>query len=109
MTASTSESYACIFKLLCDPGDTVLAPQPSYPLFDFLAGLEAINLKAYRMRYQPDTGWRIDLEQIKSLTTSRTRAIILVNPNNPTGSYIRRHERDPIVQPRGPPAGPACH
>ncbi|MCX5881929.1 MAG: pyridoxal phosphate-dependent aminotransferase [Deltaproteobacteria bacterium] len=84
LTSSTSESYACIFKLLCDPGDTVLAPQPSYPLFDFLASLEAIHLEA--------------LEQIKSLTTSRTRAIILVNPNNPTGSYIRHHERDQLTR-----------
>ena len=98
LTSSTSESYACIFKLLCDPEDTILAPQPSYPLFDFLADLESINLKAYRMRYQSDTGWLIDLEQIKSLTTSRTRAIILVNPNNPTGSYIRPHERDQLTR-----------
>jgi alanine-synthesizing transaminase len=98
LTSSTSESYACLFKLLCDPEDTVLAPQPSYPLFDFLAGLESVNLKAYRMRYQPDTGWQIDLEQIKSLTTPRTRAIILVNPNNPTGSYVRPHERDQLTR-----------
>ncbi|MFH0996564.1 MAG: pyridoxal phosphate-dependent aminotransferase [Pseudomonadota bacterium] len=98
LTASTSESYACLFKLLCDPGDTVLAPQPSYPLFDFLAGLDAIHLETYRMRYQPDTGWRIDLEQIKSLITSRTRAIIMVNPNNPTGSYIRPQERDQLTR-----------
>lgn len=98
LTSSTSESYACLFKLLCNPGDTVLSPQPSYPLFDFLAGLESINLETYRMRYQPDTGWQIDLEQIRSLTTSRTRAILLVNPNNPTGSYIRPHERDGLTR-----------
>ena len=98
LTASTSESYACLFKLLCDPGDTVLAPRPSYPLFDFLAGLESIHLEAYPLRYQADSGWRIDLEQIKSLTTPRTRAIILVNPNNPTGSYIRPHERDRLTR-----------
>ena len=97
LTSSTSESYACLFKLLCDPEDTVLAPQPSYPLFDFLAGLESVNLEAYQLRYQPDTGWQIDLDQIKSLTTPRTRAIILVNPNNPTGSYIRPHERDQLT------------
>jgi alanine-synthesizing transaminase len=98
LTASTSESYACLFKLLCDPGDTVLAPQPSYPLFDFLAGLEAIHLEAYRMRYLPDSGWQLDIEQIQSLTTPRTRAIILVNPNNPTGSYVRPHERDQLTR-----------
>lgn len=98
LTSSTSESYACLFKLLCDPGDTVLAPRPSYPLFDFLAGLESINLEAYQLRYQPDTGWRIDLEQIKSVTTSRTRAIILVNPNNPTGSCVQPRERDLLTR-----------
>jgi aspartate/methionine/tyrosine aminotransferase len=98
LTSSTSESYACLFKLLCDPGDTVLAPRPSYPLFDFLAGLDAIHLEAYQMRYRHDTGWGIDLEQIKSLTTPRTRAVILVNPNNPTGSYVRPHARDPLTR-----------
>ncbi len=98
LTASTSESYACLFKLLCDPGDTVLAPRPSYPLFDYLAGLESIHLETYPLRYQPDTGWRIDLEQIKSLTTPRTRAILLVNPNNPTGSYVRPHEREQLTR-----------
>jgi alanine-synthesizing transaminase len=98
LTSSTSESYACLFKLLCDPGDTVLAPRPSYPLFDLLAGLEAINLEAYQLRYQPDIGWRIDMEQIKALTTPRTRAIILVNPNNPTGSYVRPHEHDQLTR-----------
>jgi alanine-synthesizing transaminase len=96
LTSSTSESYACLFKLLCDPGDTVLAPRPSYPLFDFLAGLESIRLEAYPLHYHPDTGWRIDVEKIKSLTTPRTRAIILVNPNNPTGSYVRPYERDQL-------------
>jgi len=98
LTSSTSESYACLFKLLCDPGDTVLTPQPSYPLFDFLAGLEAIHLEGYRLRYHHEAGWRIDLEQIQSLTTSRTRAIILVNPNNPTGSYVRPHEADQLTR-----------
>jgi alanine-synthesizing transaminase len=94
LTSSTSESYALLFKLLCDPGDTVLAPRPSYPLFDFLTGLEAVHLEPYRMRYRHETGWQIDLEQIRPLTTARTRAIILVNPNNPTGSFVRPHERD---------------
>ena len=92
LTASTSESYACLLKLLCDPGDTVLVPRPSYPLFDFLAGLEAVHLEPYRINCLPDTGWRIDLAHIRSLATSRTRAVILVNPNNPTGSYVRPDE-----------------
>ena len=92
LTASTSESYSFLFKLLCDPGDRVLIPRPSYPLFDFLAGLESIRPEAYRMYCLPDSGWRIDMDHLQSLTTSRTRAVILVNPNNPTGSYIRPDE-----------------
>ena len=92
LAASTSESYAWLLKLLCDPGDTVLVPRPSYPLFDFLAALEAVRLEPYRMHCLPDAGWRIDLAQVQSLTTSRTRAVILVNPNNPTGAYVRPDE-----------------
>lgn len=98
LTSSTSESYALLFKLLCDPGDAVLAPLPGYPLFDFLAGLEAVRLEAYRVRYRHDTGWRIDLAQIRSLTTARTRAVVLVNPNNPTGSFVRPREFDPLAR-----------
>jgi aspartate/methionine/tyrosine aminotransferase len=92
LTASTSESYGFLFKLLCNPGDRVLVPRPSYPLFDFLADLESVHLEAYRMHCLPDAGWRIDMNHLRTLTTSRTRAIILVNPNNPTGSYIRPDE-----------------
>jgi len=97
LTSSTSEAYACIFKLLCDPGDTVLVPRPSYPLFEFLAKLESVKLDAYRLTYHPGIGWQIDMEHVKSLTTPRTRAIILVNPNNPTGSYIKPHEIEAIT------------
>ncbi len=92
LTASTSESYGFLFKLLCNPGDRVLIPRPSYPLFDFLAALESIHLEAYRMHCLSDAGWRIDMDHLRTLTTSRTRAVILVNPNNPTGSYIRPDE-----------------
>jgi len=98
LTASTSESYAILFKLLCDPGDVVLVPHPSYPLFDFLADLESVHLESYRMHCRPDTGWWIDPADIRSLTTPRTRAVILVNPNNPTGSYVRPDEFDELCR-----------
>lgn len=96
LTASTSEAYAYLLKLLCDPGDEVLIPQPSYPLFEHLANLESVQLKPYRLRYNDQ--WRIDIDEIKSSTTERTRAIILVSPNNPTGSFVKRDELDAISE-----------
>lgn len=95
LTASTSEAYAYLFKLLANPGDEVLAPRPSYPLFDFLAGLESVRLAPYRLVY--DHGWSIDLDSIARVLTGRTRALILVNPNNPTGSFVKRRELERIV------------
>jgi aspartate/methionine/tyrosine aminotransferase len=90
LTASTSEAYAFLFKLLCDPGDEVLVPRPSYPLFDHLAQLEAVRSIPYRLAY--DGAWHIDLPSLRSALSARTRAIIVVNPNNPTGSYVKREE-----------------
>src|SRR5262249_12048831 len=90
LTASTSEAYGFLFKLLVDPGDEVLVPRPSYPLFEFLAALDSVNVVQYPLVY--DRGWTIDLEALPRLVTDRTRAIVLVNPNNPTGSYLRQHE-----------------
>jgi alanine-synthesizing transaminase len=90
LTASTSEAYSWLFKLLCDPGDEVLVPRPSYPLFDYLAALESVNVSHYGLFY--DHGWSIDFHTIECAITDRTRAIILVNPNNPTGHFLRRHE-----------------
>jgi aspartate/methionine/tyrosine aminotransferase len=90
LTASTSEAYSYIFKLLADPGDEVLVPRPSYPLFEFLARLESLNVRQYPLRY--DGAWHIDFASLESLITDRTRAIVLVNPNNPTGSYLKRDE-----------------
>ncbi len=90
ITASTSEAYAYLFKLLCDPGDEVLVPRPSYPLFEFLAALESVGVKQYPLRYDGD--WHIDFEALASLITAHTRAIVLVNPNNPTGSFLKRAE-----------------
>ena len=90
MTASTSEAYSWLFKLLCDPGDEVLVPRPSYPLFDYLAALESVNVRHYGLFY--DHGWFIDFHTIERAINDRTRAIVLVNPNNPTGHFLRRHE-----------------
>src|SRR5262249_33565889 len=90
ITASTSEAYAYLFKLLADPGDEILAPQPSYPLFDFLARLESVRIVEYPLFY--DHGWSIDLGRLESLITPRSRAIVVVNPNNPTGSYLKASE-----------------
>jgi len=90
LTASTSEAYALLFKLLADPGDEVLVPRPSYPLFEFLAALESVRLVEYPLTY--DGRWSIDLEALERAVGLRTRAIILVNPNNPTGSFLKRAE-----------------
>lgn len=90
MTASTSEAYSWLFKLLCDPGDEVLVPRPSYPLFDYLAVLESVNVKQYPLRYHE--GWWLDLEDLERAITPKSRAIVVVNPNNPTGSYVKTEE-----------------
>lgn len=91
MTASTSEAYSWLFKLLCDPGDEVLVPRPSYPLFDYLAALESATVRHYGLFYDKP-GWFIDFHTIERAINDRTRAIVLVNPNNPTGHFLRRHE-----------------
>ncbi len=96
LTASTSEAYALLFKLLCDPGDEVLAPQPSYPLFELLAGYEAVHLRPYPLQY--DGAWHVDLDAVRSAVTPRTRALLIVSPNNPTGSYLTRDELAGLVE-----------
>jgi aspartate/methionine/tyrosine aminotransferase len=95
ITASTSESYAWLFKLLANPGDEVLVPRPSYPLFEFLAALESVRVVQYPLRY--DGAWSVDFEALESRLTPRTRAIVLVNPNNPTGSFLKRDELARLV------------
>jgi aspartate/methionine/tyrosine aminotransferase len=96
LTASTSEAYAYLFKLLCDRGDEILAPRPSYPLFEFLAAMESVRVRQYPLRY--DGGWHIDFPALEaaldSAITNRTRAIVAVNPNNPTGSFLKPDEYD---------------
>jgi hypothetical protein len=87
LLASTSEAYAHVFKLLCDPGDAVMVPQPSYPLFDFLAALESVTIAPYRLRLEA-SGWRLDVEALAAALPERARAVVVVHPNNPTGSLL---------------------
>jgi alanine-synthesizing transaminase len=91
LTTSTSEGYSYVFRLLCNPDDEILVPKPSYPLLEFLAGLEDVKLIPYWLLY--DHGWQIDLSSLDQAVGERTRAIVLVHPNNPTGSYVRDAER----------------
>jgi len=90
LTTSTSEAYSYIFRTLCDPGDEVLIPSPSYPLFDFLADIQDVSLVRYPLLY--DYGWQIDFHALEQAITSRTRGVIVVNPNNPTGHFAKRTE-----------------
>jgi aspartate/methionine/tyrosine aminotransferase len=90
LTASTSEGYAYLFKLLADAGDNVLVPRPSYPLFEFLASMENVEARQYPLVYHG--GWAIDFDALAAAITPRTRAVIVVNPNNPTGSFLKRAE-----------------
>jgi len=90
LTTSTSEAYSFLFRLLCDPGSEVLVPQPSYPLFDFLATLDDVRLKYAPLVY--DEGWQIDSEGFQQAITPATRAIMLVHPNNPTGHFMKSWE-----------------
>jgi hypothetical protein len=90
LTSSTSEAYQYLFKLLTDPGDEVLVPRPSYPLFEFLATMESLRVVSYPLVYHG--GWSIDCDALAAAVTGRTRAIVLVNPNNPTGSFLKRDE-----------------
>jgi len=95
VTASTSESYAWLFKLLADAGDEVLVPRPSYPLFEFLAQMELVRVVQYPLAYHE--GWSIDFEGLVNAIGERTRAVVLVNPNNPTGSFVKSHELETLV------------
>lgn len=95
LTASTSEAYAVLFKVLCDPGDDVLVPAPSYPLLGFLAAFESVQLNAYPLVY---TGrWHVDIDALRAAITPRTKAIVVVSPNNPTGSYLGEAELEAML------------
>jgi len=90
LTTSTSEAYSYVFRLLCSPHDEILVPKPSYPLFDFLADLQDVALIPYSLEYAH--GWFVDFHSVVCALTPRTRAVLLVHPNNPTGSYVREEE-----------------
>jgi hypothetical protein len=92
LTSSTSEAYALLFKLLCDAGDSVLVPQPSYPLFEMLTRLESVEARAYRLEYH--RGWSIDRGSLERAVGPTTRAVLVVSPNNPTGSMVRSADLD---------------
>ena len=101
LTTSTSEAYSFLFRLLCNAGDEVLVARPSYPLFDYIAQLDDVHLREYPLLYDPNAdpnalsnhGWYLDLHALQSAITSKTRAVILVHPNNPTGNFASPAER----------------
>ena len=90
LTTSTSEGYSFVFRLLCNAGDELLVPKPSYPLFEFLADLQDVKLVPYELIY--DHGWQMDFPSMQKAATARTRGVVVVHPNNPTGSYVQGGE-----------------
>lgn len=94
LTTGTSEAYSFLFRLLCEPGDEVVIAQPSYPLFEFLAAIHDVKLRPFRLVY--DHGWQIDFAALTKAMSSRTRAIILVHPNNPTGHFVSGSEAEQL-------------
>jgi aspartate/methionine/tyrosine aminotransferase len=95
LTTSTSEAYSYLFRLLSDPDDEIIALQPGYPLFDFLAGLDDVKLGVAPLVY--DEGWQIEFESLERAITGRTRAIVVVHPNNPTGHFTKQWEKDRLA------------
>ena len=96
LTTSTSEGYSYVFRLLCNPSDEVLVPKPSYPLFEFLADLQDVKLVPYPLIY--DHGWQLDFSSIHRAATDQTRAVVVVHPNNPTGSYVSEADRSALFE-----------
>ncbi|MBK7585380.1 MAG: pyridoxal phosphate-dependent aminotransferase [Myxococcales bacterium] len=95
LTASTSEAYAFAFQLLCDPGDEMLVPAPSYPLLEHLATLSSVRLVPYALAY--DGAWHVDLDSLARARSEASKAVVVVNPNNPTGNYLKRNELESIA------------
>lgn len=99
LLSSTSQAYSWLIKLLCDAGDAVLAPKPGYPLIESIARLECVDTLEYQLQY--DGSWFIDTAELRSMLEGpdgvRIRALVLINPNNPTGSYVKPTEREAIV------------
>jgi aspartate/methionine/tyrosine aminotransferase len=95
LTTGTSEAYSFLFRLICDPGSEILVPQPGYPLFDYLAVLDDVIVRAAPLVY--DHGWQIDPEGFRRVITPQTRAIVLVHPNNPTGHFTKPWEAEELA------------
>lgn len=95
LTASTSEAYGFLFKLLTDPGDNLVTATPSYPLLEHLAGLESIELRHFALELH--RRWELQPDRVRAVVNERTRAILVVNPNNPTGSYVSASEQDALA------------
>jgi alanine-synthesizing transaminase len=96
LTSSTSEAYGLLFKLLCDAGDEVLVPHPSYPLFEHLTRLECVEAVPYSLEYHGS--WRIDIDSVRAAVSDRVRAILIVSPNNPTGSFLHRDDLQMLAE-----------
>jgi aspartate/methionine/tyrosine aminotransferase len=94
LTTSTSEGYSHVFRLLCNAGDELLVPKPSYPLFEFLADLHDVRLAPYPLIY--DHGWQMDFQSLEKAVTPRSRGVVVVHPNNPTGSYVSCREQEAL-------------
>lgn len=95
LTASSSESYSLLFKLIANPGDEVLVPTPSYPLFGYLADLDNVSVRPYPLNF--DHEWHLSVDSLRPLITERTRAVVVVHPNNPTGSFLKRREAEALA------------
>lgn len=96
LASGTSEAYSHVFRLLCDPDDQILVPEPSYPLLGFLADLSGVHLVPYCLLY--DHGWQIDLASVRAALTPRSRALVVVHPNNPTGSFVKPREAAELAE-----------
>jgi aspartate/methionine/tyrosine aminotransferase len=94
LTTSTSEGYSFVLRLLCNPGDELLVPKPSYPLLEFLADLQDVKLVPYPLIY--DHGWQMDFPSLEKVVTKRIRGVVVVHPNNPTGSYVHSEEEQSL-------------
>lgn len=95
ITASTSEAYGFLFKLLCDPGDEILIATPSYPLLEQIGALEMVSIRSFPLEFH--TRWELHADRARAEVTDRTRAVVVVNPNNPTGSFVRREEQEMLA------------
>ncbi len=99
LTSSSSEAYAFLFTLLCEAGDEILIPNPTYPLFEFLAQLQNVQVRPYHLRY--DGEWHIDIDSLREALTPLTKAIVIVNPHNPTGMFLKKYELELVNEVAG--------